>query len=267
MNALRKYSIILRPIVKTLLMNKFFILITICCLSILSCNERVSEDISAQSIIDKSIAVSGGQKLDSSSITFNFRDRHYVAKRNHGDFLYARITTSLGDSIFDLLTNEGFERFINDELVAVPDSMAVKYTSSVNSVHYFSVLPYGLNDAAVIKTYLGQVKIKDNDYHKIQVTFKKEGGGEDFEDVFVYWIHTETHKVNYLAYSYNEDDGIGLRFREAYNERFVNTVRFVDYNNFKPIDASVSVQDLDRLFREQKLELLSKIELKNISVN
>ena len=36
------------------------------------------------------------------------------------------------------------------------------------------------------------------------------------------------------TYSYIESDGIGLRFREAFNERYINGIRFVDYNNYKP---------------------------------
>lgn len=90
-----------------------------------------------------------------------------------------------------------------------------------------------MNDKAVNKLYLGKVLIKGNEYYKIKVTFNEEGGGEDFEDVFVYWVQTGTFKVDYLAYSYAVNGG-GIRFKEAYNERFVNGIRFVDYNNCKP---------------------------------
>ncbi len=144
--------------------------------------------------------------------------------------------------------------------------MAIKYSSSVNSVHYFSVLPYGLNAAAVNKEYLKKVEIKGRTYHKIKVTFNKENGGEDFEDVFVYWFDTEDYKVGYLAYSYNESDGLGLRFREAYNERYIDGVRFVDYNNYKPKKNTISVIDLDSLFEADRLKLLSKIELEHVKV-
>ena len=145
--------------------------------------------------------------------------------------------------------------------------MAVKYTSSVNSVHYFALLPFGLNDAAVNKSSLENVTIKDKLYHKIKVWFSQEGGGEDFEDVFIYWIDTETFKADYIAYSYIEDDGVGIRFREAYNERIVNGLRFVDYNNYKSEEATMDVIGLDKAFETGHLKLLSKIELENIVVN
>ncbi len=220
----------------------------------------------AQYIIDRAIKVSGGSLIDSSSINFNFRDRHYIAKRNKGDFLYGRLTVNLTDSILDILTNAGFERFVNNSPVNTPDSMAVKYSSSVNSVHYFSILPYGLNDSAVNKNYLGKVTIKNKLYHKIKITFNEEGGGEDFEDEFIYWVDVKTFKVDYLAYSYAEDDGMGLRFREAYNERYIKGIRFVDYINFKPFDKNARLLSLDSLYEAGGLKELSRIKLDQIKV-
>jgi hypothetical protein len=140
------------------------------------------------------------------------------------------------------------------------------YRASVNSVHYFSVLPFGLNDKAVNKTLMGDDTIKTKDYFKVKVTFNPEGGGEDYEDVFIYWINKTNFKVDYLAYSYNEIDGKGLRFRQAYNERFVNGIRIVDYNNYKTENTSIPLEDLGTAFDTDKLVLLSKIELENVEV-
>ena len=59
---------------------------------------------------------------------------------------------------------------------------------------------------------------------------------------------------------------MGTRFRGAYNERIVNGLRFVDYNNYKSGDESLDPLELDKAFETGKLKLLSKIELKNIVV-
>lgn len=232
-----------------------------------NCNEKQREIVDADDIIRKSIEISGGNKIGTSVIEFDFRDAHYKAKRDDGKYEFIRFSKDSVNSILDYLTNSGFKRTINDSLVTVADSMASKYSASVNSVHYFSVLPYGLDGKAVHKRYLNAIEIKGKPYHKIEVTFSQDGGGEDFEDVFIYWIHTETNKVDYLAYSYKEDDGKGLRFREAYNERYINGIRFVDYNNYKPKGSNFDLENLDQLFIEKKLELLSKIELENVTVN
>jgi len=236
-----------------------FILVTLT-----SCKKEIP--LSAQDIVDKTIEVSGGDKYLNAEIDFDFRDKHYRSVREGGKFQYERQFQDSIGIIKDVLNNDGFQRFVNDTLTKIPDSMAVKYTSSVNSVHYFALLPYGLNDAAVNKSSLGEVSIKDKLYHKIKVTFSQEGGGEDYEDVFIYWIEAETFKADYIAYSYIEDDGVGIRFREAYNERFINGLRFVDYNNYKSEDATMDLLGLDKAFESGSLNLLSKIELENIEV-
>lgn len=232
-----------------------------------NCKQEEKQTLTAIEIVDKSIKVSGGEKFDNSTIDFDFRDKHYYAKRKNGEFELVRTYKDSVKKVTDFLTNTGFERHVNNKKVVVADSMINNYKASVNSVHYFSVLPYGLNDKAVIKEILGETTINDTEYYKIKVTFKQDGGGEDYKDVFVYWISKATFKVDYLAYSYLEVDGKGLRFREAYNERFVKGLRFVDYNNYKPKSSDTSVFELDDLFKNGKLELLSKIELININVD
>lgn len=242
-------------------------LIYVVAISLLIVACKTETPLTAQDIVDKTIEVSGGEKYLNAEIDFDFRDKHYRSVREGGKFQYERQFQDSIGSIKDVLNNDGFQRYVNDALTEIPDSMAVKYTASVNSVHYFALLPYGLNDAAVNKSSLGVVAIKDRLYHKIKVTFSQEGGGEDYEDVFVYWIDVETFKADYIAYSYIEDDGVGIRFREAYNERMVNGLRFVDYNNYKSEDATMDVIGLDKAFESGSLKLLSKIELENIVVN
>jgi hypothetical protein len=230
-----------------------------------SCNSADSKK-TAQDIIDASIIASGLDKVSNSEIEFEFRKRKYVASRNNGTFALERFTKRDSMLMHDVLSNNDFERFINDEKMHVPDSMKTRYASSINSVHYFSVLPYGLNDAAVRKKKLEDVTIKEKEYFKIQISFSEDGGGEDFEDVFIYWVNKDTHFVDYLAYSFHVNGG-GMRFREAYNPRVINGIRFVDYNNYKATNASTKLEDLDKAFENNGLEKLSEINLENVKVN
>ena len=231
-----------------------------------SCN--TDERSKAQIIVDEAIEVAGGEKFNNSIISFDFRGRHYKATRNNGMYEYSREFKDSISLIKDVLSNDGFKRFINGELTKVADSMTPRYSRSVNSVHYFSVLPFGLNDAAVQKEYLGEVEITGKQYHKIKVFFSEEGGGDDFEDVFMYWIGTDDYKVDYLAYSY-QDPGrdMDYRFRVAKNERYVNSVRFVDYDNYKSEVENTTLNKLDELYEAGSLKLLSKIENENVRVD
>lgn len=228
-----------------------------------------AKTFTANEIVNKSIAVSGGEIFDSSliNINFDFRNIQYKSTYTSKAKVLRRLTIKDNDTILDFLKGEQFHRYINEKPVFVEDSMAIKYSASVNSVHYFSVLPYGLNDKAVNKKLIGKEQIKDKDYYKIEVTFSQEGGGEDYEDVFIYWINKVTYKPDYLAYSYNEDDDKGMRFREAYNERYINGLRFVDYNNYKSENTTIQLTELGKALSDDSLKLLSKIELKNVEVD
>lgn len=219
----------------------------------------------AQRIIDKTIANHGGELYEHSRTTFEFRDIEYIAEYDYGRYMYQRrMQDSLG-TIVDKMTNNSFTRTINGDTVEVSDEKIEDYSSSINSVIYFALLPYKLNDAAVIKEYLGQTTIKGEPYYEIMVNFKQEGGGEDHEDTFVYWIHQENHTMDYLAYRFHVDGG-GTRFRDAYNVRTVNGIRFADYHNYGGPDMETPLQTYDELFEKGELEKVSEINLENIEV-
>ncbi|MGB5479646.1 MAG: DUF6503 family protein [Eudoraea sp.] len=231
----------------------------------IGCRNRNSGTIDVQDIIDKSIEVSGGNLYSSCNISFTLRDIRYELENNTGRKILKRIINNDSTTILDILKHNGFERTINGNPVIVADSMAVKYSNSINSVHYFAYLPYGLNDPAVNKKLLGETQLGDRQYYKVEVTFDEEGGGEDFDDIYIYWFNKETFKPDYLAYEFNVDGG-GTRFREAFNERIINGIRFVDYNNYKA-SKNISVYELEALFKTKELELLSTIRLEDIEVN
>lgn len=233
---------------------------------LISCKQNKATKISAQHIVDKSIEISGGELYKTSDISFDFRDRKYILERIDGKKILKRIQKNDTLDIVDIKSPKSFNRYINGKVAQLPDSLINSYANSVNSVHYFAYLPYGLNDHAVIKEYLDEVVIKDKKYHKIKVTFKQENGGDDFDDVYIYWFNTKTYKPDYLAYEFHVNGG-GLRFREAFNERTLNGIRFVDYLNLKPINDNQSIYGIDSLFEKGELEVLSKIELKNITVS
>jgi len=229
-----------------------------------SCKDE-NMPFSAQSSIDKAIEVTCQGNCDQATIQFTFRGKKYKSERTNGSFRLERIFTDSTGSYQDILTNEEFLRYRNDSIVKLQDSTVMELRNSVNSVHYFAQLPYGLNAPAAQKKLVGDTAIRGLPYYEISVTFSEEGGGTDYEDRFMYWINKKTYTVDYLAYSYAVNGG-GIRFREAYNPRTVNGIRFVDYNNYKPADLNHALTDLPDLFEKGQLTLLSKIELEDVTV-
>ena len=226
---------------------------------------QIEELPMAQKVVNWAIDASGGDRYDNMNLEFMFRERWYRGYREDGVFSYERKFMEEGDTVHDVLNNEGFTRYINSEVAVIPDSMAVKYTNSVNAVLYFIQLPKPLNDDAVIKEYLGEVELKGKSYHKVKVTFRQEGGGEDFTDVFIYWFDKESFAIDYMAYLYHTDGG-GIRFREAIKSTVVNGIRFNDYINYGVDDLSMEVVTLDSVYLAGGLEELSRIEQTDIKV-
>jgi len=245
-------------------MKQFILLLLVAFL--FSCKQEIdTSQLSANAIINRAIDVACDGNCDQVSISFTFRDRKYKSTRQGGNYKLERYNADSLKVIHDVLTNKGFKRFINDSLIVVPDSIASNIADGVNSVHYFMQLPYGLNAPAVHKKLVGEDSIKGAVYYEIEVTFSEEGGGTDFDDRFVYWIHKDNFTLDYLAYRYASNKG-GMRFREAYNSRLIEGIRFADYNNYKPNSLDGKLEDMDVLFEKGELKLLSKIENENILV-
>lgn len=233
---------------------------------VLSCKDKTNTTISVQEIVDRSIEVSGGERYKSRDISFKFRDMWYASKWKDGERILKRIKKTDSMEVVDVRTNRDFRRFVNDSLVILNDSLANLYANSVNSVHYFANLPYGLNDAAVNKELLGEATIKDREFFKVKISFDQKGGGDDYDDIYVYWFDKETLKPTYLAYLFHVNGG-GIRFRAAYNERYIGGIRFVDYDNYEASAEKTSIYDVDSLYGLGRLNLLSKIELEHINVS
>ena len=234
-------------------------------ISLYSCKEeRIIDNSPAGIIINECIEAHGGEAYETAYFAFDFRDKSYLFDYDHGNYNYQRaFQHEKGNIIRDILTNNGVKRTIDGKNVSLSEEKIKAYSESVNSVHYFAFLPFFLNDKAVQKKILGEEVIKGKTYNKIQVTFSEKEGGRDHEDVYIYWMDKESKTMDYFAYSYNNPDDVGVRFRVAYNARVVDGIRFQDYINYQH-DPETPVADLARLYQEGSLKELSRIDLKGI---
>lgn len=235
---------------------------------VLPVTEKSEAEKIDKAIINTAIQKFGFDKLNQAKVSFDFRDKHYTYQKHNGSFQYQRIFADKDKKeVSDHLSNNNFTRLINGDTVSLDEKKIKAYSNSVNSVIYFAFLPASLNDPAVRPKYLGKATIKDQQYDKIKVTFTEEGGGDDFDDTFIYWFNSDTYNLDYLAYEYHTDGG-GMRFREAFNSRDINGVRIQDYNNYKPKEkGSINIEAIDKAFEADQLTLLSKIELENVKID
>ena len=233
------------------------------CFYLVSCSQI--KPINSEQIIEKSISAYGWDKKNF-SITFDFRDYQYKLIRKPVFFSFQRSKVNEGIAIVDVMTSENkLNRTMEGKSIKLTDSIINLYSNSLNSVMYFFQLPRPLKDTAVNAELLNSVEIEGHSYWTLKITFDQEGGGDDFQDEFRYWISKKNYQIDYLAYNYLIDGG-GTRFRKSKNLRKQLGFLFQDYINYKP---KVKFQPLDSLpsfFEQGKLMELSQIENKNIEV-
>lgn len=226
-----------------------------------------AHDSPAQRAVDQAISAHGGDVINNSRITFDFRGYSFALERENGRFQYERsFVDTTGTPVREGLNNDGYFRYIDEKPVVLDSLERRRIGDNVNSLAYFTLLPVNLNDPAVIKEYLGEVTIKGAPYHKIGITYRQENGGRDHQDRFLVWIHADAHTMDYYAYWYFTDE-TGSRFRSMDVIHEVGGVRLRDELNWTHDDLTAfTIDRYDTLYDTDSLRLVSEIRLENITV-
>jgi len=225
-------------------------------------SSKIQSLTKAEELLESTIKAHGGSLYDTAGYSFEFRDKTYTFKNNGPYFKYTLGKVVENDQYYDVLENGEFKRFINDTLQDLSKIESDKYANSLNSVIYFTTLPHKLGDPAVNVLELEDINLNGKNYKTLKIAFDQEGGGEDHDDEFLYWINAATNLIDYFAYSYHTNNG-GVRFRAAYNVRSIDGIIFQDYINYEaPIGTPL--QSLPELFEKGSLKELSRIETENV---
>ena len=223
-----------------------------------------------EAYLDTVIAAHGGDVLDRATVTFTFRGDAFMLRRYDGQFRYERTTTdSLGKRVVEGVTNTDVYRVVEGDTVALDSDARDEVATAVNSVAYFALLPYPLQDPPVQAAYAGRDTVEGTAYHRVSVTFD-EGGGQDYRDVFLYWFAADTHSMDYLAYAFGVGgplSGQGTRFREAFNVRNVGGVRVADYRNYRAEDVGPdALTRYPHAWKRGATEQVSTVALEEVNV-
>ncbi len=219
-------------------------------------------DQQAQQIVDKAIAAHGGELYKQARISFTFRGKRHTVQQDDQGYHYKRSFTEEGEQILDVYKNGEFTRTVNGQVVSLSERKLARQIEDINGVSYFAMPPYKLNDAAVVKEFLGEVSIQGKTYNKVRVSFEGDGGGDSPDNIFYYWFDQATGLMEYLGYNKH-----GNRFRAPYNPRVVNGIRFVDNVNFGGGDFSGDdIATYDKHYEAGELKELSRIILEDVEV-
>ncbi|MFZ1749783.1 MAG: DUF6503 family protein [Saprospiraceae bacterium] len=248
----------------TYFMTKILVLNIIILVGIVSISKaQHMVDFKSEAIIQSCVEAHGGKAYKNVNISFDFRKYRFSILQTNKRYKYQRsYTDSLNNTILDILDNGDFRHLVNGKIASQTQKQKDRDLEGVNSVAYFVLLPFKLTDQAVRSKYLGTITIDGNDYDKILIWFDREGGGKDHEDVFCYWIHSQYHTLDYLAYANG-----GPRFRKATRRENIKGVVFQNYENYEILDKSIETSEYDAAFLSGKSTLLSIIEQSNYIVN
>lgn len=246
-------------------------------LSLIACNQPVKDDVSqeehlkdtvkeiteAEQLIAAAIKAHGGSKYNQAHYSFDFRKKHYSFKNEGVSYTYEmQEFNDEGKKLNHTLKDGNYELTIDGKKAEISEKEWNNNKNALNSVIYFVQIPHKLNDPAVNADYKGQSIIKDTAYQLVVITFDEENGGKDYQDEYLYWINENTHEIDYLAYSFIENDG-GTRFRKAINKRKIDGILFQDYINYKG-EKGMDLYLFAEEYEKGELEELSRIEIENV---
>ena len=153
--------------------------------------------------IINTVVVNSGFDSAIFSVNFDFRDHHYSLKQKPSFYSFSRSIIQNEIEVKDVMTpNQPLKRYLDGVPIKISDSIRGVYSNSLNSVMYFFQLPKPLQDPSVIKVLMSSIEINGYSYWTIKVTFKEEGGGEDYQDEYRYWINQNNYEIDFLAYNY-----------------------------------------------------------------
>lgn len=239
----------------------FVILLVISIVVIQACSPDPSD------IVNEAIKSSGWDKFKNNDIEFDFRGIHYKIFHNNGNYVYEKIFLDTAQGIIrEGMTNDSTYKELNGLSILLDENETARIRNTINQVVYFNLLPYKLNDNAVVKNYIGEAIINDKEYHKIKVTFSEAGGGDNYDDWYVYWFEKNTKAMDYFAYYYTINGENSERFRAVKKVHNINGFTFYDWENFTSDEIGEQIENFDNFYIDGKVKKVSDIELNNIEV-
>ncbi len=220
-------------------------------------------------IVDRAIEYHGGELFEQSRVRLTVASRSGsfdVDSMADGDRFEQRIRASNGSDEREYRRdNTALEVTEGGQPMEMDETRHARAESYVNQRMYFLFLPYKLNDPGAYKEDQGLEEWNGRQLHRVRVTFQP-GASDGADSAYVYWFDPETARLEQFAYDYSE--GAGLRFRVLTNYRRIGGLLFYDADNYglNTTDGGLTVDDINPVYVEEELPLVSQIELRDIEV-
>jgi len=219
-------------------------------------------------IVAKSIEFHGGEVYERATISLTITSLSgtfdIVARRDGGQYEHT-VRASVGPEGLErvvTVTNDSVKETRGGQPVELDAEGAQRARAFVEARVFFPLLPYTLKGGDIRFEERGAEVWDGRPLERVKVTFAP-GSSNSAQDSYTFWFDPETGRVEQFGY----DFAGGLRFRKAVEFERVGGVLFSDQENYA-IDAErISVDLLAPEYVAEKMELLSRVELSNITVD
>lgn len=215
-------------------------------------------------VVRRALDVHGARGLGTADVRFSFRGTPYRMARHRGHYLYEVTKTGEHDHQRFRLNNQGFEQWLNGKPIKPSPTKQQAQKNALISVIYFASIPWVLGDRAVHVETLPDTEFQGETHSTRRVTFDRQSGGADHDDVFAYWFERDTGRLAFLAYRFHVNGG-GVRLRQVIRVQRIQGIDFFDYNNYSAPTAT-RLPDLLSLLAEGEVQLISVITMEKIQV-
>lgn len=162
-------------------------------------------------------------------------------------------------------TNDTVEEWIDGEKQELDEEATRRARDFASARIYFPHLPFRLDSESIVFEDQGLETWDGEELHRMKVTFAP-GTSSASDDAYVYWFAPETGELKQFGYSFGPADDTGLRFRRLINQRRLGGVLFADQTNLGASGPGLGVDDLTPSFVAEKMEEVSIVRFKNITM-
>ena len=215
-------------------------------------------------IVSKALSFHGEEVFQRSSISMTITSLsgsfEIYSDRDGGNFEYT-ITDSQSKRRVTL-SNTLVQEWHDEKLLQLDEEGESRARAFVDARVFFPLLPFTLRGDDVHFKDLGLESWHGQNLHKIKVFFTPDTSN-DADDNYMFWFDPDTGRIEQFGYDFNG----GLRYRKAVEFIRAGNILFSNQENYGIDGRRVPVETLSPSYVDEKMRLISSVELSNISVN
>lgn len=188
-------------------------------------------------------------------------DAYYSIKRNCGWFEIEKTFESKDKKEVFKLDNAEIQYFLNGKEKTLSDSETLRAMKSLKKELFFAEFPFGMNSQMVHKRHLGEEKIEEINYEKIEFAFVEEQVSKPYLVEGILWLNDQ-NQPKFIAVAFEDE----MEFRKIYDSKKVQGIHFLEYEVYPVSDSELKREELLTQYQEQKLEKINDEVLKDIKV-